>query len=188
MRRRGGREWNSSTRTSVGVDRLPRGPEPASDPAVTPALKPTSAAQTGLKPGRWLVGEAGASDQVLYRKEGGGRRFLIVDAGMNDLMRPALYGARHGIAPVRLGKGRASAVDIVGPVCETGDFLARGVRLPAQRPGALLAVLQAGAYGFSMSSQYNSRPRAAEALVEGRRWRVVRERESLHDLTRGEDA
>ncbi|MEK7743434.1 MAG: diaminopimelate decarboxylase [Elusimicrobiota bacterium] len=155
--------------------------------AILPALKPHPRLRLILEPGRWLVGEAGVLlTRVLYRKEGGGRRFLIVDAGMNDLMRPALYGARHGIAPVRLGKGRASAMDIVGPVCETGDYLARGVMLPGQEPGALLAVLQAGAYGFSMSSQYNSRPRAAEALVEGRSWRVVRERESLSDVTRGE--
>ncbi|MFA6029244.1 MAG: diaminopimelate decarboxylase [Elusimicrobiota bacterium] len=140
-----------------------------------------------LEPGRWLVGPAGLLlTKVLFRKSGGGRRFLIVDAAMNDLLRPALYGAHHAIVPVRQRAGRCERSDVVGPVCESADFLAKDHLLAPQRPGDFLAVLQSGAYGFSMSSQYNSRPRAAEVLVDGGRWRVARRREDYEDLVRNE--
>jgi diaminopimelate decarboxylase len=133
------------------------------------------------------VADAGALlTRVLYRKETSKRRFVIVDAGMNDLLRPSLYDAEHPIAPARSIKGRREVVDIVGPVCETGDFLARRRRLPPVKAGDLLVVGQAGAYGFSMSSQYNSRPRAAEVLVTGGKARLVRARETWKDLVRHE--
>ncbi len=141
-----------------------------------------------IEPGRFLVAEAGVLlTRVLYRKDSGGREFVIADAGMNDLVRPALYGAHHRIEPVVAvaGEGRA---DIVGPVCETGDFLGRDRVLPDVPPGALLAVHTAGAYGFVMSSNYNARPRAAEVLVDGARWGVIRARERHEDLVRGERA
>jgi len=139
-----------------------------------------------LEPGRWLVGPAGVLlTKVLYRKGTPRRRFVVVDAAMNDLLRPALYEAHHPIVPVRPGKP-AGPVDLVGPVCESADFLARGRRLPGLFPGDLLAVLQTGAYGFSMSSQYNSRPRVAEVMVEGRRLRLIRRRETFADLVRNE--
>ena len=119
---------------------------------------------------------------VLYRKRTSARRFVVVDAGMNDLMRPAFYGARHDILPARATRKPRVEVDVVGPVCETSDFLAKGRRLPWPERGEVLAVLQAGAYGFSMSSQYNSRPRAAEVLVTGSRAALCRRRESAADL------
>jgi diaminopimelate decarboxylase len=109
-----------------------------------------------------------------------------VDAAMNDLIRPALYGAFHKILPLRERDGEIARVDVVGPVCETGDFLARDREMPNVLPGDLLAICSAGAYGFVQSSNYNSRPRAAEVLVEGGAWRVVRQRESYEDLVRGE--
>jgi len=124
--------------------------------------------------------------RVLYRKQTSRARFIVVDAAMNDLARPALYGAWHPVLPVRRRLGPRQRADVVGPVCESGDFLAKGRLLPRPRPGDLLAVLKAGAYGFSMSSQYNSRPRIPEALVEGGRWRLARRRETLRDLVRHE--
>ncbi|MFH2202343.1 MAG: diaminopimelate decarboxylase [Elusimicrobiota bacterium] len=140
-----------------------------------------------LEPGRSLVGEAGLlATKVLYRKARGRRNFVIVDAGMTDLLRPALYGARHEIVPVTLSRRQPTRVDIVGPVCESTDVFARGRKLPLPAAGDVLAVLQAGAYGFSMSSQYNSRPRAAEVLVSGSRSRIVRRRETPADLMRHE--
>jgi diaminopimelate decarboxylase len=155
--------------------------------AVAGALKPFSRARLLLEPGRFLVADAGLLlTKVLYRKSTSSRRFVIVDAAMNDLARPALYGAHHPIEPTRPRRGRSEVVDVVGPICETGDFLARGRRLPPTKAGDLLAVLQCGAYAFSMSSQYNSRPRAAEVLVDGAKARLIRRRESLADLTRGE--
>ena len=139
-----------------------------------------------IEPGRFLVAESGVLlSRVLYRKDSGGRTFVIADAGMNDLVRPALYGAHHRIEPVDsvAGEGR---VDLVGPVCESGDFLARDRVLSDVPPGALLVVHTAGAYGFVMSSNYNARPRAAEVLVDGARWGVIRTRERHEDLVRGE--
>jgi diaminopimelate decarboxylase len=147
-----------------------------------------------LEPGRYLVGAAGCLlTECVYVKRSGNRNFAIVDAGMNDLLRPSLYGAEHDICVVQEGEqadgrgGSAGRYDVVGPICESGDFLGRDRDLGTVTPGALLAVLGAGAYGFSMSSNYNSRPRAAEVLVEGARWRVIRQRETTDDLMRGED-
>ncbi|MCO5172019.1 MAG: diaminopimelate decarboxylase [Planctomycetes bacterium] len=135
-----------------------------------------------LEPGRWLVAEAGALvTRVLYAKENRGKRFLVVDAGMNDLMRPALYGAQHGLLPVRRGGG-AVVADVVGPLCETGDFLVAGREVPDAAPGDLLAVLGAGAYARSMASNYNSRPRAAEVLVLDGAAHLVQARETIDDL------
>lgn len=137
-----------------------------------------------LEPGRSVAAPAGALlTRVIYRKRGGHKNFLIVDAAMNDLIRPALYGAKHPVALLGPGSGPEKVYDIVGPVCESGDFLAEGVRLREPARGQLLAVYSAGAYGFSMSSQYNSRPRAAEALITGpSSWRLVRRRETYKDL------
>lgn len=140
-----------------------------------------------LEPGRYLVGPAGVLlTEVLYRKHSGGRDFVVVDAAMNDLLRPSLYQAYHGIVEVE-AKGRPVApVDVVGPVCETGDFLAVDRPLPAVEPGERLAVLGAGAYGFVMSSNYNTRARAAEVLVSDGRWAVVRPRETVDELFKTE--
>jgi diaminopimelate decarboxylase len=140
-----------------------------------------------LEPGRSIVARAGALlTRVLYVKENRGRTFVIVDAGMNDLLRPALYDAHHRIEPV-VSRGRTvRQVDVVGPVCETGDFLARGRELEEVSPGDLLAVRDAGAYGFCMASNYNLRPRAAEVLVEDGAARLIRRRETFEDLIRTE--
>lgn len=141
-----------------------------------------------LEPGRSIVGNAGVLvTKTLYRKKGDGKEFVIVDAGMNDLVRPSLYGAYHEILPLKKGRGAKVVSDIVGPICESGDFLARERLLPKVMPGEFFAVMSAGAYGFSMSSNYNSRPRAAEVLVMGRKHFLVRRRESYRDLVRGED-
>ena len=140
-----------------------------------------------LEPGRVLVGNAGVLlTRVLYRKIAGGRTLVIVDAGMNDLLRPALYGAEHAIVPVVPRRGRTTPVDVVGPVCESTDVLGRGRRLVLPAQGDLLAIRGAGAYGMVMASTYNGRPRPAEVLVDGRKARVVRRRESVEDLWRGE--
>ena len=139
-----------------------------------------------VEPGRSLVGNAGVVlTRVEYLKPGEGKNFAVVDAAMNDLMRPALYEAWHEVVPVRPGAGAATEWHIVGPVCESGDFLARGRRL-ALAEGDLLAILSAGAYGMSMSSNYNSRPRACEVIVDGSTVQVVRERETLAHLMAGE--
>jgi diaminopimelate decarboxylase len=136
-----------------------------------------------LEPGRFIVAQAGCLlTTVLYVKRNGGRTFVITDAGMNDLIRPALYHAYHSIVPVRPRAGRSRKVDVVGPVCETGDFFARDRAMPPLEPGDLLAILDAGAYGISLSSNYNARPRPAEILVEGRKTRVIRRRETFADL------
>ena len=137
-----------------------------------------------LEPGRAIVGPAGALlARVIYRKRNNGKQFVVVDAAMNDLLRPALYGAYHEIVPVVLGKNQAMEnVDVVGPVCETADFLARDRELPTVQEGELLTILDTGAYGMSLASNYNSRPRPAEVLVDGRRVRLVRKRESIREL------
>jgi diaminopimelate decarboxylase len=141
-----------------------------------------------VEPGRSIVGPAGVLlTRVLYRKCNGSKQFVIVDAGMNDLLRPSLYHAHHEIVPVRKSSRPAITADVVGPVCETGDFLARGREMADAMPGDYLAVMTAGAYGFALSSNYNSRPRAAEALVEGATFRVIRARETYADLIRGEN-
>ncbi len=140
-----------------------------------------------MEPGRLLVGNAGVLlTRVLFVKEGGDKRFLICDAAMNDLIRPSLYGAYHRIEPVEARPGPEGAADIVGPVCESGDFLAKDRAMPPMRAGDLLCVRSAGAYGFVMSSNYNARPRAAEVVVDGKRFAVARVRESEEDLVRGE--
>jgi diaminopimelate decarboxylase len=135
-----------------------------------------------LEPGRFLVAQAGVLlTRVLYTKANGSRRFVITDAAMNDLIRPALYGAHHEVLPVRQTDATPVAVDLVGPVCESGDFFARDRALAAEA-GELLAVLDAGAYGMSLSSNYNSRPRPAEVLIEAGEARLIRRRETLEDL------
>jgi diaminopimelate decarboxylase len=140
-----------------------------------------------VEPGRSIVGPAGVLlTRVLYRKRNGAREFIVVDAAMNDLIRPALYGAHHEIIPVRKNPLPPVVADVVGPVCETGDFLARGREMANAMPGDFLAVCTAGAYGFVQSSNYNSRPRVPEVLVEGAAWRVIRAREKYVDLVRGE--
>ena len=142
-----------------------------------------------LEPGRFLVAQAGALlARVLYVKKNGTKTFVILDAAMNDLIRPALYQAHHEIVPVvPRPAARSIIADIVGPVCETGDFFARDRKLPAVRSGDLVAILDAGAYGQSLASNYNSRPRPAEVLVEGKRSRLIRRRETIHDLLATEE-
>ena len=136
-----------------------------------------------LEPGRFIVAQAGALlARVLHVKRNGSKTFVITDAAMNDLIRPALYQAYHQIVPVSPRVGKRSAVDVVGPVCETGDFFARDRALKPLWSGDLIALLDAGAYGMAQSSNYNSRPRAAEVLVEGRSARLVRRRETVADL------
>jgi len=141
-----------------------------------------------LEPGRFLVGQAGdLLARVLYLKGSGSKTFVITDAGMNDLIRPALYQAYHDVLPVvHDPKAQATVVDLVGPVCETGDFFARDRTMPTVKEGDLLAILDTGAYGMSLSSNYNSRPRPAEVLVEGKRSRLIRKRETIRDLIRPE--
>lgn len=140
-----------------------------------------------LEPGRSLVAQSGILvTKVLYRKEAGHKHFVIVDAAMNDLARPALYDAFHEIIPVKKNSGKKLTVDVVGPICESGDYLAKGRPLALPNQNDLLAILTAGAYGFSMSSQYNARPRVPEILVKGSRADVIRERESFKDLIKGE--
>ena len=156
--------------------------------AVTPILK-TLGCTIVLEPGRVIVGNAGILvTKVLYTKQTPTRHFVIVDAGMNDLIRPSLYGSYHAIQPVRRQEGREPiTVDVVGPICESGDFLAKDREIAMVEPEELLAVMSAGAYGFTMASNYNTRPRAAEVLVKGDRHFIIRARESYEDLIRGED-
>jgi diaminopimelate decarboxylase len=140
-----------------------------------------------FEPGRVLVGNAGILvTQVLYRKQAASKNFIIVDAGMNDLARPSLYDAYHDIRTVKVKPETTEKVDVVGPICESSDFLARDRDLPAVEPGEFLAVMSAGAYGYTMSSNYNSRPRVAEVLVEGDRFAVVNRRQTYADLIAGE--
>jgi diaminopimelate decarboxylase len=142
-----------------------------------------------LEPGRSIVAEAGVLlTRVLLVKKNGQKTFVIVDAGMNDLIRPSLYQAHHEMVPVKQDDRKTITADIVGPVCETGDFFARGRQLPEPQPGELLAIRTAGAYGFAISSNYNSRPRACELLIDGDRVHVARTRETWEDLIRGEVA
>lgn len=136
-----------------------------------------------IEPGRFLVAQAGALlTRILYVKRNGKKTFVITDAAMNDLIRPALYQAHHEIVPVRPRPGRARVVDVVGPVCESGDFFARDRKLAPVEPGDLVALLDAGAYGMAQTSNYNTRTRAAEVLVEGAKARLIRRRETMADL------
>ena len=154
--------------------------------AVVPLLAP-SGYTVYLEPGRFLVGSAGVLvTEVLYRKHSGGKEFVVVDAGMNDLVRPSHYQAYHEIVALDARDRPTVRADVVGPVCETGDFLALDRDLPDVAAGEHLAVLGAGAYGFVMASNYNARPRPAEVVVDGDRWWVARPRELVEDLYRGE--
>jgi len=140
-----------------------------------------------LEPGRVIVGNAGILvSKVLYTKENEEKRFVIVDAGMNDLVRPSYYGSFHQILPVKEETREEVVADVVGPVCESSDFLAKGRKIPNLFAGELIAVMGAGAYGFSMSTNYNSRPRIAEVLVRDDQMFVIRQREGYEDLIRGE--
>lgn len=165
--------------------------EDAPDPSVwammiIPVMKRTGCTLI-LEPGRSMVGNAGVLlTRVLYMKTNGEKTFVIVDAGMNDLARPSLYGSFHTILPVRERKNSLVTVDVVGPICESGDFLAKDREMPVPREGDLLAVMSAGAYGVSMSSNYNSRPRAAEIMVAGEEETVVAVRESWENLVERE--
>jgi diaminopimelate decarboxylase len=140
-----------------------------------------------LEPGRVIVGNAGILlTRVLLRKAQGSKKFVVVDAGMNDLIRPALYGSHHQLWPVE-SRNDTEVVDVVGPVCESADFIAQNREVGTLDAGSLLAVMSAGAYGFSLSSNYNSRPRAAEVLVSGSAYKVIRRRETYEDLVRPEE-
>ena len=140
-----------------------------------------------LEPGRVIVGNAGALvTKVLYAKTSHEKNFFVVDAAMNDLMRPSLYGAYHGILPLKITPGEKLTADIVGPICESGDFLAKKRLIEPLVPEDLIAVMSAGAYGFSMSSSYNSRPRVCEVMVKENRFEIIRQRETFEDLVRGE--
>ena len=140
-----------------------------------------------LEPGRVIVGNAGILvAKVLYTKEGDEKNFVIVDAAMNDLIRPSLYGSYQRVQQVRKVERGEMTADVVGPICESGDFLAKDREMPRFRRGDLIAFMSAGAYGFAMSSNYNSRPRVAEVLVKGNTFTVIRERETREDLIRGE--
>jgi len=141
-----------------------------------------------IEPGRFVVGNNGVLiGRVLYVKDNGAKRFLVTDIGMNDLIRPSLYNSYHRILPVSEKKeGSMNKYDVVGPVCESGDFIARERELPEIKSGEFIAVLDVGAYGFSMSSNYNSRPRPAEVIVKGKNYKILRKRENYKDLVRGE--
>ena len=164
---------------------------PSIEDWVTTISSPVVQAGYGLvmEPGRSIVGPAGALlTEVLYTKQQGGNNFVIVDSGMNDLIRPAMYNAYHPMWPVRQpsdSNGKTSILEVVGPVCESGDFLARKRRLPQLKAGELLSIMQAGAYGFAMSSNYNGRLRPAEVLVDGDQFQIIRRRQSYEHLLNG---
>ena len=140
-----------------------------------------------LEPGRVIVGNAGILvTKALYTKKSEDKNFVIVDAGMNDLSRPTLYGSFHGIQPVKLMKRSEFVADLVGPICESGDFLAKDRKMPQFERGDLVAIMSAGAYGFTMSSNYNSRPRVPEVMAAGEEFYIIREREEYDDLIKGE--
>ncbi|HTE52975.1 MAG TPA: diaminopimelate decarboxylase [Kofleriaceae bacterium] len=175
-----------------GKEEEPEPPTPGEyGEAVTRALAPLADMKLTIlcEPGRVIVGNAGVLvTRVIYDKPSEAKRFLVVDAAMNDLMRPALYGSFHPMRPVVERADRArGVVDVVGPICESGDFLARDRELPLLERGELLAVGAAGAYGFTMSSNYNTRPRAAEVLVDGSSYKVVRRRETVDQLLASEE-
>ena len=164
--------------------------KPATADIFAKAVKP-HIMELGLKvimePGRFIMGNAGVLvASVVYNKKGRKKNFMIVDAGMNDLIRPSLYGAFHRILPVVESNKKGSVYDVVGPICESGDFLGKDRTLPDLKSGDLIAVRSAGAYGMAMASNYNSRPRAAEVLVKGDKHFLIRERESWEDLTEKE--
>ncbi|TAJ34474.1 MAG: diaminopimelate decarboxylase [Nitrospirae bacterium] len=167
-------------------DEVPPLPQQLAD-AISPLVRDLKCVLI-MEPGRVIVGNAGILvTRVLYIKDGESKRFVIVDAAMNDLIRPSLYGAYHEIKPVHEPSDvKTHQVDVVGPVCESGDFLAKDRAMPEAQPGDLLAVMSAGAYGFVMSSNYNSRPRVPEVMIKGSEIHVIRARETYADLVRGE--
>jgi diaminopimelate decarboxylase len=167
-------------------DEIPPKPQQLAE-AISPLVRDLKCVLI-MEPGRVIVGNAGVLlTRVLYTKEGEAKRFVIVDAAMNDLIRPSLYGAYHEIRPVReRSGGKRHVVDVVGPVCESGDFLAKDREMLDVEDGDLLAVMSAGAYGFVMSSNYNSRPRVPEVLVKDGQFHVIRAREEYADLVKGE--
>jgi diaminopimelate decarboxylase len=174
----------------LGIDYDGRSPIPAISDWITELAGPILDAGYGLiiEPGRSIVGPAGLLlTRILYTKEQGGKSFIIVDAGMNDLVRPAMYNAHHPILPAAMPDGEEAlfAQDVVGPVCETGDFLARERLLPRVNPSDLLAVMQTGAYGFAMSSNYNGRLRLPEVLVDGDHFQLIRRRQTYEHLLDG---
>jgi diaminopimelate decarboxylase len=175
----------------LGIDYSDSPAEPTFDPArkvrdYAAALNKVSAtleAHLLVEPGRFIVAQAGALlTRVLVVKKNGAKTFVITDAAMNDLIRPALYQAHHEILPVAKAKGTGEVVDVVGPVCESGDFFARDRVLPKVKPGELVALLDAGAYGMAQTSNYNTRTRPAEVLVDGDTAKLIRRRETLKDL------
>lgn len=162
-------------------------PTPADYARVLTPLLHSTGCKVILETGRMIVGNAGVLvSKVLYRKASESKQFVIIDAAMNDLIRPSLYSSWHEIMPVSWQERERETVDVVGPVCESGDFMAKERMVPRLEPGELLAVMSAGAYGFTMSSNYNSRLRVAEVMVRDGAWSVVKERESFEDLVRGE--
>ena len=166
-------------------DEKPQGPEVLAD-GIVPMVRETGATLV-VEPGRFIVGNAGALlASVLYVKSNALKKFVIVDAAMNDLIRPSLYGSYHPIEAVTPNE-ETEVVDVVGPICESGDFLAHEREISRVEAGDLLAIKCAGAYGYTMSSNYNSRPRAAEVLVQGTKCRLIRHRETYDDLVRGEE-
>jgi diaminopimelate decarboxylase len=168
-------------------DEGPPAPSEYAD-AVRPLLREI-ACTVLMEPGRVLVGNAGILvTKMLYVKTNQAKKFFVVDGGMNDLIRPSLYNAYHAVVPVlRPANGQpAITLDVVGPICESGDFLAKERDLPPSQPGDFLAVLSAGAYGFAMASNYNARPRPPEVMVKGDNFYVIRARETYEDLIRGE--
>jgi diaminopimelate decarboxylase len=153
--------------------------------ALTPLLK-ESGLNIILEPGRSIAGNAGIFvTKVLYKKKRAKKEFVIVDGGMNDLLRPSLYSAYHNVIPLKKNNRKKTRADIVGPICESGDFLAKERELNRLSQGEMIAVMSTGAYGFTMSSNYNSRPRVAEVMVKGTKFYIVREREKYRDLVRG---
>jgi diaminopimelate decarboxylase len=171
----------------ISYERSPRNFPTAAKQYATALLRPLKGLGVHLllEPGRAIIGPAGALlTRVVYRKDNDGKQFVVVDAAMNDLLRPSLYGAYHQIVPVVLNNENQTTevVDVVGPICETGDFFARDREIRKLNEGDLLAILDAGAYGMTLASNYNTRPRPAEVLVEGSRSRLIRKRESVQDL------
>jgi len=163
-------------------------PHPADLAAAISPLLQTTSCHIIMEPGRSIVGNAGILvTKVLYNKEGANKHFVIVDAAMNDLLRPSLYDAHHDIQPILKNESApVNTVDVVGPICESGDFLAKDRKMPQPQSGDLLAVMSAGAYGFTMASNYNSRPKIPEVLIKDDKIMVIRGRETYDDLIRGE--
>jgi diaminopimelate decarboxylase len=167
-------------------DESPPSPDQYAE-ALLPILKPLGC-RLIIEPGRYISGPAGALlTSMIFFKQTGIKNFAVVDAAMNDLLRPSLYSAYHQVLPVSENSRPKAKMDVVGPICETGDWLARDRLLPIPDRGDLLAIMNAGAYGFTMSSNYNSRPRGAEVLVDGSEYRIIRRAETFDDLVRGEE-